>query len=258
MLSQAGIARARSGCGPRTTASASTSAAPAAAARSASTPTAPSGRRARWGLVLDQSLLLETSSPPPSRPAPRRRELQSGQLNNGKGAFTVIAVPPGTAHQIAFGCDNGVQGLPPSGCGSRSSTRRGTSTRTWSSTATRAWIHRLPQPGQDRRDLGQPQRRGQRGGRVRGLLTPFSEHNARGSCHSSCYGYRGRGLTWLRTLGVLLHHRAEGGQRGLDVLARAAAHHLVRLDDRARPDFAAMSSVTASSDSDTSSPRLAR
>jgi hypothetical protein len=58
------------------------------------------------GLVLDQSLLLGTffSSTPKGTTA-TETELQSGQLNNGHGAFTVIAVPPGTAKQIAFGCD---------------------------------------------------------------------------------------------------------------------------------------------------------
>jgi hypothetical protein len=40
-------------------------------------------------------------------------EVQSGQLNTGANAVTVIAVPWGTAKAIAFGCDNGVQGLAP-------------------------------------------------------------------------------------------------------------------------------------------------
>jgi hypothetical protein len=40
-------------------------------------------------------------------------ELQSGQLVNGKGALTVIAVPPGSAKNIAFGADNSLQGYPP-------------------------------------------------------------------------------------------------------------------------------------------------
>ena len=63
-------------------------------------------------LDLDQSLLLEnffTTDPSATTEA----ELQSGQLNFGKNAHTVIAVAPGTAHHIAFGADNGVQGLPP-------------------------------------------------------------------------------------------------------------------------------------------------
>jgi catechol 2,3-dioxygenase-like lactoylglutathione lyase family enzyme len=63
-------------------------------------------------LDLDQSLLLEnffTTDPTVTTEA----ELQSGQLNLGKNAHTVIAVPPGTAQHIAFGVDNGVQGLPP-------------------------------------------------------------------------------------------------------------------------------------------------
>jgi lysozyme len=40
-------------------------------------------------------------------------EVQSGQLNTGAGALTVIAVPVGSATNIAFACDNGVQGLAP-------------------------------------------------------------------------------------------------------------------------------------------------
>jgi len=63
-------------------------------------------------LDLDQSLLLEnffTTDPTVSTEA----ELQSGQLNLGKNARTVIAVPTGTAHHIAFGVDNGAQGKPP-------------------------------------------------------------------------------------------------------------------------------------------------
>jgi hypothetical protein len=62
-------------------------------------------------LDLDQSLLLEnffTTDPTVTTEA----ELQSGQLNTGKDAHTAIAVPPGTAHQIAFGCDNALQHQP--------------------------------------------------------------------------------------------------------------------------------------------------
>ncbi|HEX2745651.1 MAG TPA: glycoside hydrolase family 25 protein [Streptosporangiaceae bacterium] len=40
-------------------------------------------------------------------------EVQSGQLNLGAGAVTVITVPWGSATNMAFGCDNGVQGLAP-------------------------------------------------------------------------------------------------------------------------------------------------
>jgi GH25 family lysozyme M1 (1,4-beta-N-acetylmuramidase) len=40
-------------------------------------------------------------------------EVQSGQLNNGANAVTVITVPFGSGSNIAFGCDNGVQSLPP-------------------------------------------------------------------------------------------------------------------------------------------------
>jgi lysozyme len=40
-------------------------------------------------------------------------EVQSGQLNTGTGAVTIIAVPRGSATNIAFGCDNSIQGLAP-------------------------------------------------------------------------------------------------------------------------------------------------
>ena len=40
-------------------------------------------------------------------------EVQSGQLNTGASAVTIITVPHGSATNIAFGCDNGLQGMPP-------------------------------------------------------------------------------------------------------------------------------------------------
>ena len=40
-------------------------------------------------------------------------EVQSGQLNNGANAVTAISVPHGSGSNIAFGCDNGLQGMPP-------------------------------------------------------------------------------------------------------------------------------------------------
>src|SRR5580700_3190443 len=40
-------------------------------------------------------------------------EVQSGQLNTGASAVTVITVPWGSAKAIAFGCDNSLQGLAP-------------------------------------------------------------------------------------------------------------------------------------------------
>ena len=65
------------------------------------------------GLVLDQSLLLENFfSTTTSDPTVTEAELQSGQLNNGHGVFTVIAVPPGTANSIAFAIDNQAQNVP--------------------------------------------------------------------------------------------------------------------------------------------------
>jgi hypothetical protein len=64
------------------------------------------------GLVLDQSLLAADFFAGTSNPTVTEAELQSGQLTTGPGAFTVIAVPPGTAHQIALGIDNQAQGQP--------------------------------------------------------------------------------------------------------------------------------------------------
>jgi hypothetical protein len=63
-------------------------------------------------LTLDESLLLENFFTT-DQTVITEAELQSGQLNLGKNAHTAIAVPPGTAQHIAFGCDNGVQGQPP-------------------------------------------------------------------------------------------------------------------------------------------------
>ena len=40
-------------------------------------------------------------------------EVQSGQLNLGTDAVTVITVPHGSGSSITFGCDNGLQGLQP-------------------------------------------------------------------------------------------------------------------------------------------------
>ena len=40
-------------------------------------------------------------------------EVQSGQLNNGANAVTVITVPHGSGSGIVFGCDNGLQGMAP-------------------------------------------------------------------------------------------------------------------------------------------------
>jgi hypothetical protein len=66
------------------------------------------------GLVLDQSLLLENFFAPATAkdPTATEAELQSGQLNNGHGVFTVIAVPLGTAHHIALAVDNHAQNVP--------------------------------------------------------------------------------------------------------------------------------------------------
>jgi hypothetical protein len=63
-------------------------------------------------LDLDQSLLLDNFFSTDST-VTTEAELQSGQLNLGKNARTVIAVPEGTAHHIAFAVDNGAQGQPP-------------------------------------------------------------------------------------------------------------------------------------------------
>jgi hypothetical protein len=65
------------------------------------------------GLDLDQSLLLGNFFTTESTEQPvTEAELQSGQLNNGHGVFTVMAVPPGSAHRIALGLDNHAQNVP--------------------------------------------------------------------------------------------------------------------------------------------------
>src|SRR5580704_8924685 len=64
------------------------------------------------GLVLDQSLLTADFFGTTTDPTVTEAELQSGQLTTGHGAFTVIAVPPGTAHHVAFGIDNHAQNQP--------------------------------------------------------------------------------------------------------------------------------------------------
>jgi hypothetical protein len=64
------------------------------------------------GLVLDQSQLLDTFFATTNHPTVTEDELQSGQLNTGHGAFTVIAVPPGRAHQVAFAIDDQAQNVP--------------------------------------------------------------------------------------------------------------------------------------------------
>jgi len=64
------------------------------------------------GLVLDQSLLAADFFSATNDPIHTEAELQSGQLATGQGAFTVIAVPPGTAQQIALGIDNQAQNQP--------------------------------------------------------------------------------------------------------------------------------------------------
>jgi hypothetical protein len=65
------------------------------------------------GLVLDESLLLGNFfTTTTTQPTVTEAELQSGQLNNGHGVFTVIAVPEGSATQISFGLDNTAQNVP--------------------------------------------------------------------------------------------------------------------------------------------------
>lgn len=61
------------------------------------------------GLNLDQSLLLDNFFSGTTTEA----ELQSGQLNTGTNALTVVSVAPGSARHVAFGTDNGIKGLPP-------------------------------------------------------------------------------------------------------------------------------------------------
>jgi hypothetical protein len=63
------------------------------------------------GSAADLSKWIASYQPQTNQPP--EDEVQSGQLNTGAGAVTVITVPLGSAKTVAFGCDNGVQGLPP-------------------------------------------------------------------------------------------------------------------------------------------------
>jgi hypothetical protein len=66
---------------------------------------------AALGRNLDQSLLLASFFT--TSPVLTEAELQSGNLNLGRNAQTVMSVAEGTAHRVAFGSDNGLMGLPP-------------------------------------------------------------------------------------------------------------------------------------------------
>ena len=49
----------------------------------------------------------------PAPPVPKEEaEVQSGSLNSGASAVTAIAIPFGSAKEIGFACDNGIQHLP--------------------------------------------------------------------------------------------------------------------------------------------------
>ena len=58
----------------------------------------------------DTAALKEFANPAPS--PKEEAEVQSGSLNNGANAVTAIAIPFGSAKEIGFACDNGLQGLP--------------------------------------------------------------------------------------------------------------------------------------------------
>lgn len=64
------------------------------------------------GLNLDQSQLQDDFFTTDSSVV-TEAELQSGELSQGRNGLTIVTVPQGTASHIAFGCDNGVKGLPP-------------------------------------------------------------------------------------------------------------------------------------------------
>ncbi len=189
------------------------------------------------GLVLDQSLLLEDFF--------THRTHQRTDRDGGRIAVRAAQHRPRGVHRDRRAAGHGpphrvrVSTITPrtcrsSGCAWRSSTRPGTSTRTWSSTATRgSAIMTFPNAAK----TGMVSvRRNDAGNAAVGYVIYYAAQLASttpAGAISLRDRYRGRGLTVTQnTRGVLLHHRAEGGQRRLDVLAGAAAHHLVRLDDR--------------------------
>jgi len=139
VLSQAGIARARTRlwsahyglgehiCGPRSCGALSVDA--------DGTQWTSSAR----GLVLDQSLLLENFFAPANQQGTERHggRIAVRAAQQWPRVFTVIAVPPGSAHHNrARGRQSRAERAGSSGCAWRSSTRPGTSTRTSPSTAT--------------------------------------------------------------------------------------------------------------------------
>lgn len=65
------------------------------------------------GTTAELTAWISSFQPAPVESDVEEEEVQSGQLNNGAQAITIIALPRGSASNIAFGCDNGVQGLAP-------------------------------------------------------------------------------------------------------------------------------------------------
>ena len=58
----------------------------------------------------DTAALKRFANPAPS--PKEETEVQTGSLNNGASAVTAIAIPSGSAKEIGFACDNGIQRLP--------------------------------------------------------------------------------------------------------------------------------------------------
>ena len=58
----------------------------------------------------DTAALKKFANPAPS--PKEETEVQTGYLNNGASAVTAIAIRFGSAKEIGFACDNGLQGLP--------------------------------------------------------------------------------------------------------------------------------------------------
>ena len=145
------------------------------------------------GLVLDQSELQSNFfTVSPTNGAIAEAELQSGQLNTGKNAPTNIAVAPGTAHHIAFGCDNAVAGAAvglPAGGDLRHGTGLARDEERRGRRDQGAACHGVPQPGEDRSGLGDPDGRGHVPRRLRRLLNSGNA-SARGDPFTR--GCRGR------------------------------------------------------------------
>jgi hypothetical protein len=187
------------------------------------------------GLVLDQSLLADDFFTTTMNTIVTEAELQSGQLNNGHGVFTVIPVPLGNASQVSFALDNHAQNVP------TASLRVAIFDTAWHVQSDvvldgNKGLQTIAFPNAAKTGVVSV-RRNDAGNLafVYVIYYPVRKNQTPAEAASSLVACLPRARAWGNSghlAGVLLDQRAEVRQRGLDVLASAPAHQLVRLDDR--------------------------